>query len=568
MSKKKDTAIGDAVQRDRSKGGMRNIPTKGDGVGGNLMQLSGLVDELRSLVEERFLGANQYEAIEGAQEIFQRTIDLFSAIHKVDEEESHDALNQFLGQLIKVMRDSQLTRVRVEELDRRLNDLAVERLRESSVEIVKSGAAEFMDALVEHLGYYHREFISLVEKYGEACQTFEKEKRAIEETVAVIETEAQKAAEDRGEDNLRAAFFFASSRQVAFVKKLEELKDKRATEESKEELKKLRQHILRDKNWVKALRDKVEAMKKRISDHEKNIGLAERSSSGEIKRQIIFIKSEIEVIRNTFKMVGKEELFWGCAFGLHEVVDFTPVNMLVYRIELGDRSLFGFNFDEYLSKESKLNQDYEECLQLPCGHEVELAPVSPLANGAECSFDNDDEEDEVDQPETEAATTELLGKRDEELADLCLCVLWGLVADFIRKAQLANKQLIRGGDFGRMPRKVAKLLCLVGAISKDEKEKITKQLPKIMEGRGLVRIQLRKTIGKQYKTGESCSVEKPWLFLTDVGRERGHELLLQSSRQELVARVIQENIKVEERYLERHLGLPSPRLRQAGIKAK
>ena len=469
MSKIRDNARGDSVLRDRSKGGMRAISIKGDGVGGNLMQLSGLVDELRILVEERFLGANQYEGIEGAQEIFQRTIDLFSAIHKVDEDQSQTALNQLFGQLIKVMRESQLTRARVEELDQRLNDLAVERLRESSVETVKSGAVEFMDALVEQLGYYHKEFTSLVEKYGEACRSLEKEKRAIEEAVIGVENEAQKAAELRGEDNLRAALFFASSRQIAFGKRLEELKDKRATEESNEELKKSRQHILLDKNWIKILRDQVEALKKRISDHEKNIGQAERSNSGEIKRQIIFIKSEIEVIRNTFKMVGKEDLFWGCAFGLHEVVDFTPINMLVYRIELGDQALFGFSFDEYLLKEVEVNKNYEHYLRLPCGHEVELAPVSPLANGAEGSFDNDDEEDEVDQPETEAATTEPLGKRDEVLVDLCLVVLWGLVDDYRKKTSIPENDLIRGGDFGRMPMKVATLLLMAGVITKNEK---------------------------------------------------------------------------------------------------
>jgi len=543
MSKKKDAAIGDAVQRDRSKGGMRNIPTKGDGVGGNLMQLSGLVDELRSLVEERFLGVNQYEDIEGAQEIFQRTIDLFSAIHAVDEDQSQEALNQLFGQLIKVMRDSQLTRVRVEELDLRLNDLAVERLRESSVETVKSGAAEFMDALVEHLGYYHKEFTSLVGKYGEACQALEKEKKTIEETVSGIEIEAQKAAEDRGEDNLRAAFFFASSRQVAFVKKLEALKDKRATEESKEELKKLRQHILRDKNWVKALRDKVEAMKKRISDHEKNIGLAERSSSGEIKRQIIFIKSEIEVIRNTFKMVGKEDLFWGCAFGLHEVVDFTPINMLVYRIELGDQSLFGFSFDEYLLKEVEVNKNYEHYLRLPCGHEVELAPVSPLANGAEGSFDNDDEEDEVDQPETEAATTEPLGKRGEELIDFCLAVLWGRVNDYIKKTNISEKDLIQGGDFGRMPKKVAKSLYAIGLIDKNEKALVAEQLPRIMVARGYVKISLRKALVINHETGGSDFEDRDCLFLTEIGRARGVELLQYPSNQTLVRKIIDEDEK-------------------------
>ncbi|MEK7512249.1 MAG: hypothetical protein AAB575_04545 [Patescibacteria group bacterium] len=550
MSKKGDNSRGDAFLRDKSKGGMRNIPAKGDGVGGKLMQLSGLIDELKSFVEERFLGANQYESIEGAQDVFQRAIDLFSAIHKVDEDEAYDALNQFFGQLISVMRESQLTKVRVDELDQRLNDLAAEKLRASSAATVKSGATEFMDALVEHLGYYHNEFTKLVKRYGEACLAFEKEKQEIDEDALVIELEAQRAAENRGEDNLRTALFFASTRQVALEKELEILRDKRVTLDSKDELRRLWQRCDQDKAWIKTLRDKVEALKKRILEHDKKINLADRSGSGETKRQIIFIKEEIEKIRCAFKMVNKEDLFWGCVFGLHEIVEFAPVNVLVYGIELNDRSLFGFSSEEYLSKESALKQDYEKHLQLPVCQEVEVFNTSPVEN-----LPDEDDDDESNQLEPVMPGEEALGERGEELINLCLCVLWGLVDDFIKKAQLASKQLIRGGDFGRMPRKVAKLLFLTGAISRDEKEKITKQLPKIMEDRGLVRIQLRKAIGKKYKTGESCSVEKPWLFLTEAGRERGRELLLQPSGQQLVTRVIQENIKVEERYLEKHLGI-------------
>jgi hypothetical protein len=511
---------GDRFERDKSRGGMRNIPIKGDGVGGNILALAELVDVLKEAFETRILNSSRYRDFDGFSEISARFSELVERIKAVESDEAQTALQTFWGEVVNLLRQRDDQAAKVSELDAALQAASEKNLRSESQKDALSKADEFMAAVTERLADYHRRLADLIKRYQSLCAELEEKRRAVESEKEKMENGIEAALAEIHLPAMPAALHYANSRCVALERMTA---NKPLDEKTKAEIKMKAAEIEKDFRWFASVKRRISEFQSYVDGLSETIDVYRSVEGTEIQKNINDIKVAIRSLHSTFEMVGQSETFWGCVYGLHEIFDYVPPDLLIYQFNWESSSLPIAEIDKYISSYQRIRQMAEACL---AGREIAgTAPAAPAEESEENDGAGDEEggldEDETDEPE--ALTVPISpaarsGDRAEELGKMVLCVLWAFIEKNIRNAQQSGKVLARGGDFGRTTKVITKLLFLTGYIERVEISKVREATVSSLETRGLVKVSRKMAPTKNYLTGTSGQNEKTVVYLTNPGR--------------------------------------------------
>lgn len=521
MSKQNGKA-GDRFERDKSRGGIRNIPLKGDGVGGNILALCGLIDELKEAFETRVANSARYLGFDGFSVLCSRFSELLEKIKIVESDEAQTALQTFWGEVANLFRQRDEQAARAVELDAALQVASEEKVRAESKEDALSRADEFMAAVTERLADYHRRLTDLIKRYKALCAELEEKKKVVEKEKDLLEDCVEAALAEIHLLAMPAALHYANSRCIA----LERMVVGRPTDDkSKPEIKVKCEEIEKDFRWFVAIRQKVSEFQADVDGLSETIQIYREVEGLEIQKNINDIKMAVRSLHSTFEMVGQSAAFWGCVYGLHEVFDYAPPDLLVYRFNWESGSLPIAEIDKYIANYQRLRQ-LAACFIASETKESPLDTASESDEGSAGENDclDEDESDELTEPSlvSEPVLRKSSARADgraEELGKMVLCVLWAFVEKNIQQAQQTGKTLTRAGDFGRTVKVVVKLLYLVGWIQPAERKIVSGQVVDSLAERGLVRaVVLKNAPTKNYLTSEVSRAEQVKLYLTNSGR--------------------------------------------------
>ncbi|MBI5077004.1 hypothetical protein HZB94_01305 [Candidatus Falkowbacteria bacterium] len=541
---KQNGKAGDRVGRDKSRGGMRNVPLKGDSVGGNILELCALVDELIETFETRVASCGRYVDFSGFPKLCSKFSGLLAPIKAVDSAEAQTALQTFWGEVAAVFRGRDEQAEKVLELDGQLQTLSEERVRGESRELAQSKAEEFMKAMTTHLSDYHRRLDDLIKRYKALCVELENKKKEVSKAHDTLEEQIETALSEIEMPALPTALHYANSRCVA-VERL--IASAAASPSFKEELKIKAAEIEKDLQWMNGVKQKIARFFAQVDELRETINVYREAEGIEIQKSINDIKTGIRVLFAAFEAVGQGATFWGCVYGLHEVFDYAPPDLLIYCFAQEGESLPIEEIEKCRENLKRVQQLSAECANRPhdeaprgeaqrttdvltapeIGGRVfaEAAPAVGEVNlglsAGPIETSDDDDTDEPGEatvrrePQKPIAST---GDRQEDIARMVLCVLWSFIEKNIQQAQQAGKTLVRGGDFGRTTKVVSKLLFLTGWVQSAEKKLISDSVVPSLAERGLVKVSTSMAPTKNYRTGELGQTEQTKLFLTNIGR--------------------------------------------------
>ncbi|NQT50330.1 hypothetical protein HQ571_06580 [Candidatus Kuenenbacteria bacterium] len=491
------------------KGGRSKIVVHDDAHGGKLLQLSVLVDTLGNLFQGSFVEKEQYASLRETKNVFQLFKAFLRTLSDVNEDQAKETMFRFLGAIIKMARQASIQDKTIESLELRNEALSEAVLRKDSTEKIKSSASELMDALVEHLSLCHMEFQDLMKEYQELVESLQEDKEQVESELDQFEVLLLSFLDGQKTDSLKAALFFPSSHLSEFEAKLDDFQRSKRTDEQKKELSDQWTTLEKNSRWISELEQKLVQTISKVSRHLRNIEMVKDKRGDAIKKQLLELQQEIRKIEVVFKTLSKEALFWGCVYGLHEVVQYTPTDLLALRVDTEERNLPGEELTRYLEKHIRVEQALQACVSESTPGVLETEQVQETTSSA---------------------------NRVKQITDMTLCVLWGFINDFLEKAEAEGKTVQRKGDYGRMPRVVAKLLEQTEHITKREKKIVTETAIKTLAAEGMLLLKPRMAPTRKYKSGEKSYTEQIYVVLTDAGRTKGQELLL--SHQEMMTAVL------------------------------
>jgi len=500
----------------KTKSGSSRVPSQADGTNGKVMRLFDLIETIREELDQKFVSQGQYEVLPCAQEVFIQLDALLNSLSNVNTKSSQENLYGLLGKVISICRRLIQSDEKIADLDERLSQLSDEAIQIKAQSEVSNEAESFFATLTEFLQLFFEEFKALVEEYTEITSSVEERQNELEQRSEAIHEEISAILAGAESEDIKSYLFHARSRVIAFSRQSQALSASPVTDSGIKELDSSFETIERDHQLVLPVANSIRELMDKISEHKDNIESLKFEKAVEIKKRISQVRDEINKKLSIFTDLGKESLFWGSVYGLHEIFDYIPTDLLVYRVENDTFTALLEDLQKYLDKYSLGFDAFQKIKDSNSLKEV----VAKKRTASKRKV--------IPSSKTLAIS---IGKNSPQKIDLVICALWAFVRAQLKK----NPNDRRNGDYGRMPRVVARLLNETGQITDEVQIYLRENMIDILLGKGLISINKR--------MNPKNKVVQEFMILTDSGRAYGQQL--ETEYTALMDEIVR--IRVEER---------------------
>lgn len=519
MAKEKN---GKTVRR-RTKHGHSRITVTEDAADGNLFALFQLISQLYSSVQRDLLERFDEHEFPWAVELGEALKEFLRNVKEVNESESLDSFKMLIGKIIKISRIVKEREEQIESLEATLAQAVSSQAQTITKEELSGKADQFIRSLIDHLESLQEEFEQHMEEYTDFADDFDKEQQK-------IEAELLELKQLMAENYIGEAIFRAEGNLIVLEQELSDIEI--VTEQAKNQISEFLKAVMADHQSIFEILKKIQNIKKRIRDHNDLIDYSKDEQGNQALIEINKMKQRIKQILQLFVQLGKESYFWGLVPGLSDILKFNPVDFVHYQVHLNDN----LHEDKILSYFQQFDTIRNQAEQV-------------LSQNVENADDSDKKvEDNFQKIHKDLEENE---KEQDSLAEMFIAALWSFISDRIKKAEAEGKKCPRRGDYGKLPRTVAKLLINTGYADRSEWDYIQQDLVVLLKAKGLIVIKSRKGHTTDYKSGFRKKVMRDYVLLTEKGREFASQI--SGKYTELMEKVRQEDFERKERFRQKYV---------------
>jgi len=487
-----------ATSRVKTPGGLSNIPAAQDGANGSILEIANIISALGDLIQLQVLDKPRYDDLEQTTSVATSLQELLSYINRVDQEEANSILMKIIGEMTTLEINIQRLTKRNKELEEADDKSWLKTSQTWAANELANEAEEHIIKLAEYIQDLYDRF---EEKEGEYANLANEVKKEKEE----CENEVNRLKHFFEDQEIDIRIFTAGGNLHSLKKTVSKIK--RITRQTQQDIAASLETVANDYQFLDKIYKDIKRLKVGIKELNDKIEIYRTEEANKLRQDIEKMKQQVQRIRIVFQITENESYFWGLVPGIEEMVNYKPLDLLVYQLRYNPEDFLEKELEEYIEMFEKVKMEADDILRQKCEEEIKKEEKKRKAAQAASA---EPEPDTITEIEFDEPTSEKRTRRDE-LIEMFMATLWAFIQEKINKAQLTGKNLgKRQGDFGKKPKVVVNLLSYTGYIKENtEKEYAQNELVKILIHKGL--IEFRKDISEEeYGEGKA--------FVTDSGR--------------------------------------------------
>jgi len=489
----------DGSTRVKTPGGTSTIPAAKDSANGSILGIANIISNLGYSIELQVLNKPRYDDLGQTTSIAQKLQDLFQYINRVDEDEANAILMKIIGILTNLEISNQTLTKKNKELEEADDKSWLTTSQTWAANELANEAEEHMAKLTEYTQDLYDRFEEKEGEYANLANEVKKEKEKCQDEI--------KRLKHFFEDQEIDIRIFTATGNLRNLKKTVS-SISRITRQTQQDIATSLETVANDYQFLVKIYEDVKKIKAGIQELNDKIEIYRTAEANTLRQDIEKMKQQVQRIKIVFQITDHEAYFWGLVPGIEDMVNYKPLDLLVYQLRFNPEESLEKELEEYIKLFDKVKMEADDILRQKCEEEIKkeeeerqkTAQVIPL----------NPEQNSIPEQRPVEATSEKRTRRDD-LIEMFMATLWAFIQEKINKAQLTGKNLgKRQGDFGKKPKVVANLLFYTEYIKEDtEREYAQNELVKILIHKGL--IEFRKDISEE-EYGEAKA------FVTNSGR--------------------------------------------------
>ena len=430
-------------------------------------------NKLAAYLSDHFLDTTRFDDIPRTKGFVSVLRDMLLALGRTRVDNLERLTANIVSYVIDLLRENSDLKQQVDELNRQTDELANKTVQSESARIVTSESEKFIEELCEFLRLCVSECKEQADKYENHTDQLEQAFSELQEKIEGLRQEIASTDLDQ------CVFDIGGLIQVLETRARQIYLQNEVSDSDKQEVSSSLADIGSQISRFTQLQTEITEIIDLVTEHQRQIVKMNTGQAATLRAGIKSSQDEIGRVKDAFAAAGHEVYFWGLAYGLKDAFQFRPVDLQLYRVEIKsgedpDIILTKEGLDQLMIEFEQVKKLVEEILRR--GHEK---PIDKSANSDKEKLKNRPHIDvEVDE---KLPKNHYAGERFDQLSELSLCFLWGFIQRNIKKALEQGKKVIRGGDWGKASKVIARVLCQVGAITDIEKKIIISEVVKRLE---------------------------------------------------------------------------------------
>jgi hypothetical protein len=425
---------------------------------------------------------------------FPQTVELATALIDMFESREPGPLLNAIHRLLDYERSCCQRQRAMDSLQAQVDEMSVEHLRLVAMAEVQGDSGNFIAQLVNRLTNLYEEFKILTDEYSDLLGDLEEEKQTILDDGAVLSAELM--AESFAER------FMTASSQVIMVRSG-----------------RLAFAVMAESHpFFEQIYNQAAAIRQRADQLNVKIDRLGSAYGSDFRRRMAEVRQNIQNIKAAFIAAKSESFFYGLVFGLHEIEEFSPMDLGIYRIH---DALVDFDWNRL----ENYMFDYLALLE----NEVKKAKDVPAPVVSEKARKKNEEiKDSKSDAPTTAVTKNVHNLPDVELEEMYLAAVFCFViekyARYLAEGKPHDKAFARANQFGKKQALVARLLSETGYVNDADRSRLTRVIaPRLVE-QGLIVVSEFLYPGHRSRSGSGEMDKTNKIYLTEKGFVSGQAL--------------------------------------------
>ncbi|HCC22563.1 TPA: hypothetical protein DF272_00035 [Candidatus Falkowbacteria bacterium] len=436
-------------------------------------------------IDEQFSGSDRFEDIPRVQGFVSILREMLAAFGRTKSDHLERLLSNVVSYVIDLGREITRLTEQLAELNRQADNLAAKSVQTESARIARGNADRFIKDICEYLTFCVMECQTLTKEYESHTDHFEQKMSELQEKIEGV-------IHDLSSEDIDNQIFHVQGLIMAFEKSLPGPRQA-LTSDQKQSLASRLADIGVQVDHFRVNVENISEILSSIQTHQAQIISLNIGRASELRSKIKLMQDQIAQIKNTFVAGGHEPYFWGLTYGLQDAYQYKPVDLQLYRVELPQGS--GLDLVKVQEELTQIVTDFDrvkkviELVLTETEKKVSSDAAAPVADRAPRPSALP-----VIIPENDLPPNPFVGDRFDQLSELYLCFLWAFIQRNIKRAQDKMKPVGRGGDWGKAPKLIARVLHQAGAITEAEIPVIVSGVTRRLSESGMIDIRTTKRV--------------------------------------------------------------------------